>query len=150
MENEMESFTKVSDIMTKDPYSVNIDDTVHKADEIMKTENIRHLPVTEGKKFVGLITERKLAEYNLKKLYEFDNPDGENGYNKIIDFEKIMKRGCHVVYPEDSVQKVIQLMAKFRFDSIPVVDWDNNLVGMVSFLDILLYLNEKIEKGVLV
>ena len=146
----MESFTKVSDIMTKDPYSVNIDDTVHKADEIIKTENIRHLPVTEGKKFVGLITERKLSEYNLKKLYEFDNPDGENGYNKIIDFEKVMKRGCHVVYPEDSVQKVIKLMAKFRFDSVPVVDWDNNLVGMVSFLDILLYLNEKIEEGVLV
>lgn len=142
--------TKVIDIMTKDPYSVSIDDTVHKADELMKSENLRHLPVVEGSKFVGLITERKLAEYNLRQLYEFDNPDGEESYNTILDFEKVMKRGCHVVYPEDSVQKIINLMAKYRFDCIPVVDWDNNLVGMVSFLDLLLFLNQKIEDGALV
>lgn len=146
----MSYYTAVSEIMTKNPYSVSIDDTVHKADEIMKDENLRHLPVTEGKKFVGLITERKLREYTLRNLYEFDNPEGEKGYNKILDYEKVMKRGCHVIYPEDSVQKVIKLMAKHRFDCIPVVDWDNNLVGMVSFLDLLLFMNAKIEDGVLV
>lgn len=138
---------KIADIMSKNPFSISIDETVHKADEMMKTENLKHLPVVEGNKFVGLITERKLAEYNLRRIYEFDNNDGEESYNKILDFERVMKRGCHVVYPEDSIKKVIQLMSKFRFDCVPVVDWDNNLIGMVSFLDILLYLNNRIEEG---
>ncbi|MFW5701762.1 MAG: CBS domain-containing protein, partial [Bacteroidota bacterium] len=44
--------------MARNIFAVQIDDTVHEADEIMKRERVRHVPVLEGKKYVGLITER--------------------------------------------------------------------------------------------
>jgi predicted transcriptional regulator len=60
--------TKIEQIMTKGVFSVDIDDTIHKADEIIKNEGVRHVPVTEEGKFIGLITERTLMEYSLKQL----------------------------------------------------------------------------------
>lgn len=137
--------TKVADIMTKGVFSVGIDDTIHKADVIMKDEKVRQVPVLENKKFIGLITERSLMEYTLRQLYDFDDEYGEIGHNKITDFRKVMKRNIKMIYPEDSVKKAVEIMAKDKVDCLPVVDWDKNLVGILTFVDILFFLNKKLE-----
>ncbi len=141
----MPAKTTVGDIMTKGVFSVSIEDTIRKADEIMRDEKVRQVPVLDGKKFIGLITERSLMEYSLRQLYDYDDEFGEIGHNKITDFQKVMKRDVKMIYPEDSVKKAVELMAKHKIDCMPVVDWDKNLVGILTFLDILFYLNKKID-----
>jgi CBS domain-containing protein len=136
--------TKIEEIMTKNVFSVNLDDTVHKADEIMRNEKVRNLPVLQEKKFIGLITERTLMEYTLRNLYDFDDEYGEDGYNKISDFRNIMKKNVQIIYPEDSVRKAIEKMSKKKVDCLPVVDWKHNLVGIVTSTDIFLYLLNKV------
>jgi CBS domain-containing protein len=151
MEVKMPTLVKIADIMTKDVFTVNIDDTIHKADEIMRDESIRQVPVVDGKKFIGLITERTLMEYSLRRLYDFEDEYGEIGYNKINDFKKIMTTEVYLIYPEDSIKKAIELMIKKKVDCLPVVDWENNLVGIVTYYDMLLYvnkiLNEQLSKS---
>ncbi len=139
----MPSVTKVGEIMAKEVFSVDIEDTIHKADEIMRNEHIRHVPVLEGTKFVGLITERSLMEYSLRNLYDYEDEFGEMGYNKITDFNHVMTKNVQIIYPEDSVKKAIEIMIKRKVDILPVVDWDKNLVGILSFIDILLFVNQK-------
>ncbi len=133
--------TRIIEIMTKDVYTVSVDDTIKKADEIMREENVRHVPVLDGKKLVGLITERSVMEYTLRKIYEFD--DGYEGQtlNQIIDYKNIISKPEKVLFPEDSLKKAIELFVKYKIDCLPVVDWDNNLVGIVTSVDILLFIN---------
>lgn len=139
----MANFTKISDIMSEGFFTVELEDTIHKADEIMREEKVRHIPVLDSGKLIGLITERTVMEYTLRKLYDFDDDFGTQGYDRIIDFQNIMVKNLHFIYPEDSVKKAIEIMAKKKIDCLPVVDWDNNFCGLITFTDILLFLNKK-------
>lgn len=146
----MPSRVKVSEIMTSNVFTVTIEDTVYTAEQLMKEENIKHVPVVEGQKIVGMICLDKIREYTLRNIYERDQNYGEIGFNKIIDYEKIMNPIEHVVYPEDSISKAVKLFAKYKLDCLPVVDWDMNLIGIVTHTDILLFFHnylENIENG---
>ena len=143
----MPLLTKVNEIMTKSVFTVDIEDTVLKADEIMKEEKIKHVPVLEGTKIVGIINDRKIMEYSLRQLYDAGQNYGDMGYNKITDFEKLMMPIAHVVYPEDSVAKAVKLMAKHRLDCLPVVDWDMNLEGILTHTDILFFMYNQLTEN---
>lgn len=139
---------KIKDIMSNNIFYIDINDSIAKAESLMNEENSRHIPVVENNKLIGILTHKKIMEYKLRELYK--NTDGETDYEvKILDFEKLIKREPTVIYPEDSLKKVIEIMIKKEIDYIPVVDWDKNLLGSISFMDILLFINSMLEKGVI-
>ena len=138
----MPNVTKVVEIMTKSPFYVDVEDTVRKADDMMKDEKVNQLPVLEGTKIVGMLTDRKLMEYTLRDIYDWGQTYGEAGFNKIIDYEQIMVPITNVLYPEDSIAKAVKLMAKYKMDCVPVVDWEMNLLGILTFTDVLLYMHK--------
>jgi len=138
--------TKVYEIMSKNLFTIEITDTLHNADEIMKRENVRYVPVLEGSKYIGLITKQRVMEYTLRHLYDFNEDVNEFVETQILDFENIIEKNLHLLYPEDSIQKVLELFAKHKYEVLPVVDWDKNLVGIVSTTDILLFINKYIQE----
>ena len=142
----MPNLKKVEEIMTKEVFTVDIEDTVHKADELMRDEKVKHIPVLEDGKFIGMITERSLMEYTLKRLYDFEDEFGEQGHNKIIDFQHVMTSNLHLIYPEDSVKKAVEILIKKKLDCLPVVDWKKNLVGILTSTDVLLYFNNRLSQ----
>jgi len=135
----MPNRTKIEEIMTKGVFTVQRTDTVKKADEIMKDQNVRHVPVLDEDKFFGLITERTLMEYTLRRIYDFDDNIDEVGLNIISDFTNILEKNVHMVYPEDSIQKAVEIMLKKKIDCLPVVDWNKKMIGILTSLDILLF-----------
>lgn len=137
----------VKEIMSEDILTVDIYDTVQKAEQLMVEENYRHIAVLENGKIAGIITLKKIMEYKLRELYE----SGEAFFmeDKILDFEKILKREPSILYPDDSLEKAVNMMLKKRIDYIPVVDWEKNILGSLSFTDILLFVNTQIQEGVL-
>ncbi|MFA5511511.1 MAG: CBS domain-containing protein [Candidatus Kapaibacterium sp.] len=142
----MPNKAKVSEIMMTNVFTVSIDNTVFDAEQIMKNEKVRHIPVLEGRKVVGILCDDKIREYKLRQIYESDQNFGDMGFNKITDFEKIMKEITHVLYPEDGVSKAVKLFAKHKVDCLPVVDWDMNLVGLVTTTDLLLFFHRFLEE----
>ncbi len=140
----MPGLTKVEEIMTKGVFTVSLYDTINDADRIMREEKVRHVPVIDGSRFIGLITERTINEYTLRQIYDFDDNIEDSGKNKIFDFQQVMARDVHLIYPEDSVKKAVEIMAKKKTDCLPVVDWENNLMGILTIYDILLFLNKKL------
>jgi CBS domain-containing protein len=137
--------TKIEEIMTKGVFTVQRTDTVKKADEIIKEQKVRHVPVLDEDKFFGLITERTLMEYTLRRIYDYEDNIDEVGLNKISDFTNILDKNVHLVYPEDSVQKAVEIMLKKKIDCLPVVDWKKNLVGILTHFDILLFFLKYVE-----
>lgn len=142
----MPSNSKVSEIMTTNVFTVSIDDTVFDAEQIMKNEKVRHIPVLEGRKIVGMICDDKIREYSLRQIYDSDQNFGDIGFNKITDYEKIMNDVPYVIYPEDSISKAVKMFAKHKIDCLPVVDWEMNLVGLITNTDLLLYFHHFIEE----
>ncbi len=138
----MPNTERIENIMTRGVFTVDFDDSIKKADDIMKEEKVKHVPVVDSGKFIGMITERTLMEYSLRKIYDYD--DAETGFNKISDFENVMSRNVYLIYPEDSITKAIEIMTKKRIDYLPVVDWEKNLLGIITAMDILMYIKNKI------
>lgn len=137
---------RISELMSTNLFTVTVEDTLHSAYELMKKEKVRHLPVLENDKIVGMLCERKVNEYILRKIYEPDQNFGDLGFNRIIDFENIMDKISHFVYPEDSVAKAVKLASKYRVDALPVVDWEMNLVGLITNTDLLLSYNKLLDE----
>lgn len=96
----------------------------------------------DSKKYIGMITDHSIMEFTLKNLYDFDEDFGDSGHNKIRDYQNVMSKDTHMIYPEDSVKKACEIMIKKKVNSLPVVDWEKNLVGLVTKHDLLLFLNK--------
>jgi CBS domain-containing protein len=140
--------TKVSEIMTTNLFTIEITDELRKADEIMKREQIKHVPVVEGTKYIGIITSHRILEYTLRHLYDFNEDEKDFIETRILDFDNIIEKNLHLLYPEDSIMKVIELFTKYKSDVLPVVDWDKNLLGLITTTDIFLFLNKVIQEEV--
>jgi len=130
---------KVEEIMSKDLFVVSWNDPLKKVVDYMKTENIRHIPVVDGGKFVGLITQNKINEYIRKRIYDPEDEIDEEEFSQVSDFDYLVNRNIPLLFPEDSLLKVLELFIKKKYDCLPVVDSSQNLVGLVSNIDVLLY-----------
>ncbi|MBV7272153.1 CBS domain-containing protein [Clostridium thailandense] len=116
---------KVSEIMTRSIVSVNSDDSVERAAEVMKEHNIGAVPVCDGNKIIGIITDRDIALRSVAA--------GENSKNQIV--RDVMSSNPVTGRPEMNVLDASRIMSERQIRRLPVVDNDN-LVGIVSLGDI--------------
>jgi CBS domain-containing protein len=120
---------KCSEVMTKDPVCCLPNDSVAKAAELMKNENIGSIPVIESQqsqKLIGIVTDRDLA---LKIVFE-----GRNA--KSTNVEAVMTRKVVTCFAGDDLQKALDGMARHQLRRIPVVDNDNKIVGIIAQADV--------------
>lgn len=116
---------KVKDIMTKSIASLNANDTVEHAAQLMKEHNIGSLPVCNGEKVIGMVTDRDIT---LRSTAE-----GENVQKQTV--RDIMTSNPVIVSPEIDAHEAARIMSERQIRRLPVVE-DNNLVGIVSLGDI--------------
>ena len=120
---------KVKKIMTKDPITVVVGDTVEKATEILKKYKIEHLPVIDkDHKLIGILS--------FFDLWEIDKP--RDDYKKILVGDVMTKRVAKL-NPDDKVGSVAEIFLENLFEAIPIVDDDNTLVGIVTMVDVIWY-----------
>jgi len=120
---------KCSEVMTKDPVCCLPNDSVAKAAELMKNENIGSIPVIESQqtqKLVGIVTDRDLA---LKIVSEGRDANSTN-------VEAVMTRRVVTCVADDDLQKALDVMAGHQLRRIPVVDHDNKIVGIIAQADV--------------
>ena len=60
---------KVAEVMTENPLSLEPDDAIWQAEELMNQHDIRQLPVVEGTELVGIITDRDIRSFMSGKLF---------------------------------------------------------------------------------
>ncbi len=117
--------------MTTTPLSVGPEDTLARATSVMKNNDIRHLPVIESERLVGVITERDLAlAANL------------SGVDPTVETVKAaMNTKVLTVGPESPLDQVAAEMAAGKFGSAIVVQ-NHHVVGVVTTVDICRALSE--------
>ena len=106
-------------------YSVDCDDTVFRALEIMAEANISAVMVIENDKIVGIFTER---DYSRK--CELKGFSARNTHVRDFMTEKML-----TVTPETSMDQCMGLMKQYHIRHLPVIQ-DDKMVGMVSMRDV--------------
>jgi CBS domain-containing protein len=123
----MEITTTIGSILNRKGstvWSVSPDATVFEAISLMAEKNIGALPVLEGDRLVGMISERDYA----RKVILLGRGSRETTVSEI------MTRNLRTVSLNDSVQECMQVMTENRFRHLPVVQEDK-LIGLISIGD---------------
>jgi len=119
--------------MTTSPVSVTPHTRLGETIEIMYANEIRHVPVVDGRRLVGIISDRDLRAL-WDPAREVLGRDGRVYDRRVADF---MSTNPVTVMEEDEADEVIDLLLEHRIGAIPVVDADGILVGIVSYIDVL-------------
>lgn len=130
---------QVTELMTADPVTVDPDESIATAVEIMQNMNIRHLPVVdETGDLVGMLSDRDVRALLLP--YFQGDDEVEKVRSRASDrIAEIMSSAPLSVDVECDISQVAELMIEHRIGSLPVVDADGALVGIVSYVDLLRY-----------
>ena len=137
---------RVEDIMTTKVFTVEQHDLIDRVFFLIHYEKIRHLPVVEKNKVIGIVSDRDLY----KVLGPKNNSNVIEGNTELHVVHKkvqnIMHRGVITIAPDAYVSEAASSMANNRIGALPVVDKDNKLLGIISATDILRVFS-KIEKA---
>jgi acetoin utilization protein AcuB len=127
----------VSALMTTTVVTATPKDTVRKALRLLEDGDIRHLPIVEGKRLVGLVSDRDLREYRLPLVEELDDPDYADDLLE-TPLSEVMSGDILCVEAGESLATGVDLMIEYGIGAIPVIDRDaNELLGILSYVDVL-------------
>lgn len=120
--------------MTTNPHSIGKDQTLSKAEKIMSQYGIRHLPVLDGGKFLGLVSDR-----DVKFLSTFKDVDPTK---TTLDSMYIDKVFC--ADPDARLDEVCDVMAEHKYGSTVVMS-NGKLVGIFTWVDALRAMSELLK-----
>jgi acetoin utilization protein AcuB len=126
---------KVTDYMTAKVVTVPPATGVREAFFIMKENHIRHLPVVDNGRLVGIISDRELRRpgwvdesRDITHVYYLDDS---------MSVGDVMIRDVHVIHTYDTLRKAVKLLLDNRIGAAPVLDKTGAVVGMLSAVDLL-------------
>ena len=116
---------KISNVMTRDVQTVTPEQTAQEAAAFMLSADAGSIPVTDGDRLIGMITDRDIAVRGVAKGHGPDTPVRE-----------LMSSGLICAREDDNVDEVASRMAEAQVRRLPVVDDQNRLCGIVSLGDL--------------
>jgi CBS domain-containing protein len=116
----------VADVMSHNARLVTPDDTVQQATRLMREEDTGVLPVSEGDRLVGIITDRDVA---LRLVAEGKDP----ARTKV---REVMTQEVKYVFEDEDLEHVADNMAEQQIRRLPVVNRNKRLVGVISLGDL--------------
>ncbi len=141
---------KVKDIMSTHLIILMEKDPLIKASEIFQNHNIHHIPiVNEKQQLKGMLSMTDFA-VTLDPMTPFNHPaiNHENKRTmKQLIVEDIMAKDIKTVYPDTPLIIVIQLLKENAFHSIPVVNHNNELQGLITTYDIIEECYQNLEQN---
>jgi CBS domain-containing protein len=116
---------KVSEVMTRSVQTVSPNQPVQEAASFMLQTDAGSIPVTDGGRLVGMITDRDIAVRGVAK-----------GYGPETAVRDLMTNDCICARENDDVEDVATKMSEAQVRRLPVIDEQENLCGIVSLGDL--------------
>jgi CBS domain-containing membrane protein len=127
---------RVRDVMQKEVATLDLEDALDVAEDIMTLGRVRHLPVVTGdRRLVGLVTQRDLLKASVASVLELSR-SVEHDWLKAIPVRLVMSTELLTVSPGAPLNEAVQLMISRKFGCLPVVE-DGRLVGLLTETDCL-------------
>ena len=130
---------KLSEVMTRDVQIANPDDTLAEAALRMTDHEVGALPVCNGRKVLGMITDRDLVVRGIARHLDPET----------TQVQRCMSEGVLWCYEDEDISEAARKMAEQQVRRLIVVDRDKNLVGMVALADVARSADEQVSGSVL-
>jgi acetoin utilization protein AcuB len=132
-------FMRVEELMTEKVFTVEPHDMIDRVFFLIHYEKVRHLPVVEKGKVVGIVSDRDMYKA-LGPKSNSNAVDGNKDSSELHVIPKkvmnIMRRGVFTISPDTMASEAASIMAEHKIGALPVIKNDK-LVGILSSTDIL-------------
>ena len=125
----------VSNWMSKNVITVDVDDSMHEAMKRMKEKDIRMLPVLKKRKLVGVVTDRDIKRASASDATTLDVHELLYLVSK-IKVQDIMTKNPITVPQNFTVEETAEVLLKHKISGAPVVDQNGQLVGTITQTDL--------------
>ena len=116
----------IQDIMTRDVQTISSQETIQRAAQLMDELNVGAIPVLDGDKLVGMITDRDIT---VRSVAVGQDPRS----TKVSD---VMSTDVRTCTPGQSIEEVLSQMGDVQIRRVPVVDESGKVIGIVSLGDV--------------
>jgi len=131
----------ISNIMTGKVYTVQENAPLQEVVNLFRKHKIRHIPVVNGSKVVGIISRTDINRLTFGALFE--NQEGaDEAVLEILSVPQVMTAKPKMVNSNDLIRDVAEIFANEEFHALPVVD-DEELKGIVTTTDVIKYMLEQ-------
>ena len=124
----------VADVMTTDVVTVSGDQDVVFASAVMKLRRIRHLPVVDGERLIGMLSHRDLLRAQARDLEEIGRVKGREPVKVVA--RDVMSDEVRAVSPEMPADEAAMLLVDEKIGCLPVVR-EGTLIGIATEADFL-------------
>jgi len=123
---------KIRDIMTTSPETARVDESVQAVAQRMAAGDFGFVPVCDGTRVIGAVTDRDLTTRVLAR-----------GLSPSTPVSEVMTRDIFTVSKDDSIDEVLSAMGERQLRRFPIVTENGDLVGVVSIGDLTTKAREK-------
>ena len=128
---------KISDMMTQDPILMSPESSIRMACEVMRDSDIGFMPVTDGEKILGAITDRDIATRAVAGGLD-------PAQTKVKD---VMSRNIVFIYDDQDELEAARLMQVKQIRRLVVLDRNKRMVGVLSLSDLSLHVKDHALAG---
>ena len=132
---------EVQTIMTTDVLSVLPEQTMDQVADLFKMHDLHHIPVVDDGKVVGIISTTDLNKVmHHFTLFKVRNTDSVNkSVLRSLLVKEVMTKPVATIHPETQLMTVAAIFRENLFHALPVVDSNDELVGIVTPFDLVNY-----------
>lgn len=132
----------VTKIMTDNPVTITLQDSLIDAQKIMEDRKIRHLPVVDNQEIIGMVSYTDLMRVNFVDNYSKGNENVTTTLYSVLSIEQVMVENLVTVSTETTIREAAEILSEKEFHALPVVD-HNGLAGILTTTDLIKYLLEQ-------
>ena len=138
----MKQRVPVSTIMTKNVVKLNLQDDLTKAESLFKKNKIRHIPVVNGNKIIGMLSYTDLLRISFADDSIDDDEIIDATVYNMFTVEQVMAKNLITINPETTIKEAAEIISNKEFHALPVCE-GSLLVGIVTTTDLIKYLIEQ-------
>ncbi len=128
--------------MTPNPICVSKEMGLKEVSALMVKHSVRHLIVTDKGKIVGIV-----SGHDIEKFDFLNNAGSSIGHvTDTIKVENFMTKGVHTLYEDETLKDAAEMLTLGAFHALPVIDFEDRVLGIVSSTDLILYLLKFIKE----
>lgn len=132
----------IKTIMSPDVTTVNVTHKLSEVRRLMAEQGIHHVPVVSGRKLVGMLSATDMVRLSYS-AYGTDERAVDAMLDHEFSIEKVMQTDLVTIKTSEPIREAARILRTGQFHSLPVVDEEQTLAGIVTSTDLIRYLYDQ-------
>jgi len=143
--NKMKKDVPVSSIMTPNVFTLCVSDSLEKAEKLFREKKIRHIPVMNQDKVVGMLSYTDLLKISIADTLDQDEEVVDVAIYDVFSIAQVMEKKMICITPNTTIKEAAEILSNREFHVLPVIE-NENLVGILTTTDLIRYLVNQYQR----